>query len=1272
MNNLSRYGNFQYFSLWSSLDGASPTNVCNSSSADFNTSDPNDCSFEYVKLCYEDTTPEEACKILAQEPVDKDISEWIIQQAKAFIIRFHLYPLPEWLTPHIPDALDIYLFSHPESLWNEIGDQNYNIELVNRLAGENCRDFLGLHILHYTCMWKDNRKFILIKKLIELCPDLLMRCDFESQYPFDKLFPQDVDNLLNMLEATPYPGFCECSKGESYRWLSLLCGLEKLNFAEAYAIKNPHSLLPIEFSDPEKIDIEGRFVPHQIENLPMSVLGKNDNAGELISRFLELWNFTMKRRTGIDSNIFSLYLPEEYAPPYLGINAPNIAENNALWKSFPLDIDVLFGNILETNKNRSVIHHGLQPLYELLETNGTDAQKITFLNLLHNYLRSKPHLPTVQLITTPYYLLIFFNSSQKTFPDDLYPDFPNLHCLQHMIHVFLNYPKIINFEECFEPILKTLNQRRIHEYVENHMLTQSNLIPLNHNLNRALYYCKCSPLFRTLLATFPYDPYSEMEGYRQTRFELSQLINTPILNPYWHQITPPDIYDQFKAAGYYIFQSTEAPFTYPEAIHETSVVFQSKPKELNFTLSSENLIIKTSIIQHGLMQITVKSDRTDLQICLRGYFTSRGYDNFISKFIRGISETSQSSRSNDDVLCYIQPKPPTIEELEDSMERMSPIRFVINKTRRNLNCYFYNFKMGRIFSYEITVHWNPGFILDLRSHLEIAISRYHMAFAREMHIWKQNREAILTEWPEIIVKTLFGGPANLLYNKLIQTLDNIPTSPVIVADPFNDRYFFGWKDGDQHHTIVLPFNSSERLKTLTLLKKIKQQSTGLRIDPAQLSYFVNVDKAEVHSEPVKISLDEVMEDFHSLCISGQFNMSPGKQNEIRLNLHSMSEKILLKQGFQELNPEHDALIYDSINILFTQAYSAYKTNNREGLASFMLDIANHEGFCVTGVRKEIWQHYYINFPDSVVSNQRGHFERAVTETLSILMDQLQRTAVSNKGKKQSVHLRNHLFKHLSKVVKIPPDPLMLHGQDPFKDPWTSPLVIGKDFDGVVLSQIATHTLLPSLMLHLIRYWESAQSDYHAELLHELSSLYSDISLADSAIEKIVIEKEKFQNSVKEKTIHLLERQKKYPYWSTYSKTIEIFPRAIQSRKRERDVELLNSEKKQRDGGFTAISDKLMLKLCLKEMKQDKHIAETIQLQSQIQQEESVITGLTKKHLSTIRESLGDHLHKKETLTELDEMVYTQELTPKGALDWLRFKGVLVQTEPVASSSSSSS
>ncbi len=1240
-----------------------------------------DLPHTYLELYYKDTSPETAKTILAQDPIDPVIRDSIFADIKLFIARYQLNPIPEWISSNYPQARSLHLLFHPEQLWDELHKESYDWGLVTDLVQDNCRDFLGLNVLHYACRWEDDRKFQLIAKLIVLCPALVHLLDSELHFPFDKLAPTDSDKLIGILETTPYPGVLGYSKGNAYRWLSLLCRLKKSEFALAYVTKMPYALLPIEFDQLENIKTEGRFIPYRIEDLPLSVLGNECRDSRMIKIFLEIWEQAMQDATGIGVGFFGLYIEGTHSPFSNYPQSQTIKDLiTPLWDSFDLNLDALFKTILQSNEHHQT-YYGINPLHNIIKCKATEEQKTKFLEfllLIKNKLEMSRKNPSALQTITFYYIYNHLEYSNKLIPIEVFGKRSNWDVLKLSIDKLLTSSSSIKFQRILSKLLVNLSNRSIPIGSRNHM----NPPGLSANLvKKALGYCENPPKLLNILSCFPLIIDQNQSESIRASCEIALALNIPIVTSINENTTLKHVSDDFDALGYFIFNLDDRIIHFPEGALATKSIF---PPGETVVVSRHNIHFQINICsEYGVMEIaTAPLNENDAvpNISLKGYFTPQSFDAFIVNLATQIQETFVEDDSFDWRLSHLSLEPPTIDELELFLDRALPIRLVKNSQLKKLTCYYYCFSEKKILSYQIEAQHLWNFTLDVKKHLEIALSKYKFIYGYYLEKIERNMHSISHLFPEVVFDSRLGVLANTLHEKLLLTLEELPNTSVIVGDSSTDRYLYGWCDGGRVNVSILPTNFDERLETLTLLEEMRTLSYQHEINSENLSKFVSVNKGKIHSEPAAVSKEEILATLENVCKTSDFIKYASEWNltirQIQQGFPLILEKILLKRGFNDLNPEVDADIYQSIFIQFTHSYHHYKNQNPEGLPAFFIDIGKHWRLCITGVRKEIWQHYYICYPESLALTHNGYFEDCVTGTLAILIDQLQGLAIHHKAFEQSVHLRNYLYNQLSKKIRVPKDVFMLLGQAPEKDPYSvNNHYIGDDYNEKTLELLATQTLFPSLMLQLIGKWKSikiSNSREYPELLNEFLSLFKENTPIEKSVEVNISKIEQLREVISKKQNEITALQSTH-LWQSYKSAAAEYPNIAENFKKRQNVAVSQGSAKKQKTTSPSITDKLILKKCLSEMKEAYPISRILELQSDIDNDESTITALLKHNYGTIKECISESLSNRDELTKLhDDWDETRDLTLKGAFNWLKLKDVLIEQQPSAASSSSSS
>ncbi|MFI5344244.1 MAG: hypothetical protein ACHQUC_08495, partial [Chlamydiales bacterium] len=266
-------------------------------------------TFYYRRLDRNDLTPEQAWEILSREPIDAERKQNLIENAANYVIRFHLERLPDWMGFSEEDLRSIYLFSHPEALWNvwmESGKQ-LDPQLISDFNSEKCRDENGAHVFHYLCSWNDSRKFDLIfyisSRTTSMSRLFFFTKDQNDQLPLDLLTDpteqkQFIERALNHTQGRP-----------SSNVLAQLVGLQDLTLAKLWVEQRADALLNIAFPSIESMHIDGRVVVNKPTS-PLSALEKRNVDPKEFEFFFEQWDQQMAGRFSFNSTFFrALYLP---------------------------------------------------------------------------------------------------------------------------------------------------------------------------------------------------------------------------------------------------------------------------------------------------------------------------------------------------------------------------------------------------------------------------------------------------------------------------------------------------------------------------------------------------------------------------------------------------------------------------------------------------------------------------------------------------------------------------------------------------------------------------------------------------------------------------------------------------------------------------------------------------------------------------------------------------------------------------------------------------
>lgn len=1146
------------------------------------------------------------------------------------------------------------------------------------------------NMLHHLCILSHSVAFEQIIKVMVLCPELVTGLDSLGNLPFDYLPEGWANEITDFLIHTPFPGNSKLAKSTDYKWLATLCGLKNPAFALNYMKKAPHALLPIEFENIDNIQEEGRFIPHNPDELPLSILSKRDISRKAIDQFRRLWDENMKEKTGIPSDFFSIYLktnkynlhPESFLE-----NLDSYRHDTPLVQSFPTDLKIILQIIEDNNTNTEAQLRRWLFLARTVENTPLE-QEFATLTENFNAVTTSP-LPTRHPLLARQVIEqcigITMRTSADICPDNLLPPLTNdpeatLSCL---IKLYISEPSDqleLLTKSILEKLKKTTPQKVI-------------IVPIHHIIKTSEQFDTFVTLydqsitFKGLIDDYvSYTPQNLPQEIGQDRYQFALKENIPFCS----NVNSKHITDQFKATGYFAW-SDPYPILAPlEIMDEVKITrntllqsngdipFQSPNIQVNVDFTSEYLLTLT---------ITYQNDK----YLIFGYFSMRGLKKFLQKFEKDILEQRPVDSNSGRILRYITKAPPSFNRL--TIRNKLPLWITIDYIESNLLIHaIHPQNFTKLEPYTVPVDIFNGIVLDLKRHIKTALHHYKVNFARELTIIEGERIRFHGMHNVRYFQMRFPNrDAQILYHKLETMIKRKPKKLNIIGDPFTNRYFAGWRDQSKK-CIVLSANREERMREVIILQQLIPLSQTLQLLPHQLNTHVIESTSKlVHNEPLSISISECMTCFDKLITHWKTDQKVlkywGTIENLRQDFNSVVSNILYGIGLNTT-----PAVYRALTIMFTHTLKAYKANNPDQLPAFIKDLANQNGFCINGLKKELWQHYYINFPHALASTELSFFQKTISKTILDFIEQLKRTAVSQKALDQSTHLFNYFRKHLSLYLKIPNDPNTIELTDLSVDPNATTEDVGKDYNPVTLNKIAKTFPLPAMILQLIKQWNeitTSNFEEYPSLTAEFIRLPRSSPLISEERDKKNSEVIQYRKEVEE-TQAKLQTLKNSRVWRIYSSTKECFVKAMLSgmRKREtRSQAASNKAKRQRNASISSPDLPLsitpipfdaspdcsssgssppptvaFMEHSIRDMEQHTLIQEILKLENEISRLNNAISTNIKV-IQRVDELFGEELFQRGELTEPDPHTGIQQLTVKGALTWLRLMGVVQDIEP---------
>lgn len=638
----------------------------------------------------------------------------------------------------------------------------------------------------------------------------------------------------------------------------------------------------------------------------------------------------------------------------------------------------------------------------------------------------------------------------------------------------------------------------------------------------------------------------------------------------------------------------------------------------------------------------------DKTICVRGFFTVEG----VKSFIEGMTHTLVEN------YCTNLPSYFTTNPMGKYFSPEEPVFF--SYTHRNLQLHGIDLEEQKIhitpllnFNYASTTvnYQNANIIPHLARFIEREYNHYLSqneadirAFQEKQALLRDNGITKIDYFPSIIEKI----PP--MFHLLKRHLPFLPKDCLMKAFvcAATDRVAICWKQHpDLFQQLILPTQREARSEYIAYAHDLNTYSNDRQIRFSRLNEILQAgDSVELPENPVDVSREEILADYRKLFSEENPINYLDNANEFQ----AMVNIFLSGSGQYDLNPETDADKYFQMKILFTHTYSAYKNKNPDELISFFRDVRRHYEFCSNGILKELWQHYYVNFPESISKNEGSFFAATLSKGLFELIDRLCSSAMRKRkwSKGQLIHLRNYIIKHMMKAVYIPQDPLAI-GQDPENDRCADPAHF-PDYPPDMLEQTIPNTaLLPMLAIRLVQEWNLLIEQNDMETYTEVINKF--IHKCKCENESIGILKEEIvqrRSTLREQSAALTALQQNDSLWENYLSTKEIF-----------EAKSVAQTKKRRTYTSDHVSSCEILSEMVKVMESNAEIKRIIDLQKEIKENNTEINRLVKRIIGMKRDTRFELLTESGFLREDEYGMYY--LTIKGALYWLEKESVVTRS-----------
>ncbi len=359
--------------------------------------------FLFPELIFDSTTPERALQILSVAPNNPVMRQWVVENARRLVIRFHIAELPAWI--NLPrDAFRYeYLSFTPEALLDELSKDYPDAQLLESLNGESYRDNEGQTAFHSACKWDHGDKFLLIGKLIQYGWKSYS-VDNNGDYPFDLLQRHECTDLIRALALYHHPE-------EIKNWVYPLCLLKDLHFATCYLSRT------CDTSSSDDVLIED-FPPVPLRILT-GVCNNSNDINTLITHLNDASDSVSDERVWeiIKFILLIFKIPDE--------------DDRDAYDDILIHFTTAYFHIGTTaNENRVLIQ--ACKLITLIQHCGDKREQEYFLELLYDHFEKK--LLGLQIIhqISVNYLNTFFNSLDAPVPEKLQLMIASTHTLLYM------------------------------------------------------------------------------------------------------------------------------------------------------------------------------------------------------------------------------------------------------------------------------------------------------------------------------------------------------------------------------------------------------------------------------------------------------------------------------------------------------------------------------------------------------------------------------------------------------------------------------------------------------------------------------------------------------------------------------------------------------------------------------------------------------------------------------------------------------------------------
>ncbi len=756
-------------------------------------------SARYADLICGNATMEMAQETLSRPPADPERRQWAIDNAKTLVLKYCLYPLPEWMG-FPPESFKItIMLSDPSILHNELFANTPDPLLIEALRGEPSRDMAGQTIFHYACKWEHPNKYQLIEKLIILSWNSYV-ADAEGNFPFDFLQKSDANSLIPVLFKTECPRLTE---GEAH-WLGVLCLLKNPFWTSYYARMNfmTNQITIIKDLSHETIYYITRAChnPMFMEELVVYLNNPNLSQHDLNVRISHVVTFidNIFKDNEEDKKRFYKNGIHHLITGCLDLETSNSLEISFLQTLGLIPAVIIYGNDedlkhlenrIELLYERGILsrdqtHIAAFCYYYYASENSISTIRDTITKLLKNtytirmfnfdyYKHKKTNikikyleiiLPVIPEADKPY----FIDSHIKFCDPEL-----NLFLLSTgHTEISIHLDGILMFTDEWLQIIITwlavggkLKNLRIDEKIDITAGNLKNFIPNTHIILERFPFCSdyFEVMFNLLIKTSGFIEHNQTEQLIEIYKNFKTKLNYQDLL-YNHSKTP-NKYRIFKALGVFIPNRYYRHEFSNDALQTFKII---SPDEKTITTTVHQVFFETSLISSSgrrNVKIQISATKGDISVKTAGYFTEEGYRIFLSNFAKAILENTKPKISNDTTLRYVR-----LISRFNSRRSINPLDNYKNPTRNKLPIHFCFYKIVETFFLKINhfdyqsqkimtflAPYRPfviaGVIFDIKKTLTSFLQQYYLTNKKHIESFQKDLKEV--------VPSSEGNPASI-------------------------------------------------------------------------------------------------------------------------------------------------------------------------------------------------------------------------------------------------------------------------------------------------------------------------------------------------------------------------------------------------------------------------------------------------------------------------------------------------------------------------------